>query len=131
MGSEYFYTMSILVFSHMYTTYPFSCNLMCSINNYVSGTKWTYCTVLSNKQSKQIIFIYYCSNIVTLDHTNRWFKANQLVHILMKTNIIKLSFLHFLYSQLITEHNNTTISEVPGAEFVGVHIDNLYIGNDI
>jgi hypothetical protein len=61
--------------------------------------------------------------MVTLDHTSRWFKANQLVLILMKTNIIKFSPLHFLHLQLITEHNNTTISEVPDTEFVRVRID--------
>ena len=45
-----------------------------------------------------------------LDCTSRWFKANQLVVNLMKTNIIKFSPSHFLQSQLITEHNNTSQS---------------------
>ena len=64
MESEYFYTASIMIFSHMYTTDPFSCNLMCSLTKYVSDTKCTYCTVLSNNQNKQIILVYYCSNTV-------------------------------------------------------------------
>jgi len=42
----------------------------------------------------------------------------------MKTNIIKFSPSHFLQSQLITEHNNSTISEVPNTKFLGVQIDN-------
>ena len=41
----------------------------------------------------------------------------------MKTNIIKFSPSHFLHSQLITEHNSTTISEVPETKFLGVQID--------
>jgi hypothetical protein len=41
----------------------------------------------------------------------------------MKTNIIKFSSLHFLHSQLITEHNGSTISEVPETKFLGVQID--------
>jgi hypothetical protein len=41
----------------------------------------------------------------------------------MKTNIIKFSPSHFLQSLLITEHNNTTISEVPDTKFLGVQID--------
>lgn len=41
----------------------------------------------------------------------------------MKTNIIKFSPLHFFQSQLITEHSNTTISEVPDTRFLGVQID--------
>jgi hypothetical protein len=53
-----------MIFSHMYTTDPFSCNLMCSLTKYVLDTKCTYCTVLSNNQSKQIILVYYCSNMV-------------------------------------------------------------------
>jgi hypothetical protein len=53
MESEYFYTMSIFISSHMYTTDPFSCELMCSLTKYVSDTKCAYCTVLSNKQGKQ------------------------------------------------------------------------------
>ena len=61
---------------------------------------------------------------LTSDVTSRWFKANQLVLNLMKTNIIKCSPLHFLQSQLITEHNNTTVSEVHDTEFLGVQIDN-------
>jgi hypothetical protein len=61
MESEYFYTVSVLIFSHMYTTYPFSCKIMWSINNHVSGTKWTHCTVLSKNHSKQIILVYYSS----------------------------------------------------------------------
>lgn len=32
MESEYFYNVSSLIFSHMYTTYPFSCKLMCSVS---------------------------------------------------------------------------------------------------
>ena len=54
---------------------------------------------------------------LTLDCTRRWFKANQLVVNLTKTNIIKFSPSHFLQSQLVTEHNNTTISEVPDTKF--------------
>ena len=42
----------------------------------------------------------------------------------MKTNIIKFSPSHFFQLQLITEHNNTTISEVPDTMFLGVQIDN-------
>jgi hypothetical protein len=42
----------------------------------------------------------------------------------MKTNIIKSSPSHFFQSQLINEHNNTTISEVPDTKFLGVQIDN-------
>ena len=42
----------------------------------------------------------------------------------MKTNIIKCSPSHFLCSHLITEHNRTTISEVPETKFLGVQIDN-------
>jgi hypothetical protein len=61
---------------------------------------------------------------LTLDCTSRWFKANQLVINLMKTNIIKFSPSHFLQSQLITEHKNTTISEVPDTKFLGVQTDN-------
>jgi len=38
----------------------------------------------------------------------------------MKTNIIKFSPLHFLQSQVITENNNTAISEVPNTTFLGV-----------
>jgi hypothetical protein len=41
----------------------------------------------------------------------------------MKTNITKFSPLHFFPSQSITEHNNTTISEVPDTKFLGVQID--------
>jgi len=41
----------------------------------------------------------------------------------MKTSIIKFSPLHFHLSQLITEHNNTTLSEVPDTKFLGVQID--------
>ena len=63
---------------------------------------------------------------LTLDCTSRWFKANQLVLNLMKINIIKFSPLHVLHSQLITEHNNTTISEVLETEFLGVQIDNHF-----
>ena len=59
---------------------------------------------------------------LTLYFASRWFKANQLVFNLKKTNIIKFSPLHFLLSQLITEHNNTTISEVPDTKFLGVQI---------
>jgi len=40
----------------------------------------------------------------------------------MKTNIIKFSPSHFPRSQLITEHNNTTISEVPDTKILGVQI---------
>ena len=42
----------------------------------------------------------------------------------MKTNAIKFSPSHFLHSQLITEHNSTTISEMPETKFLGVQIDN-------
>ena len=42
----------------------------------------------------------------------------------MKTNIIKFSPSHFLHSQLITELNDTTVSEVPKTKFLGVQIDN-------
>ena len=62
---------------------------------------------------------------LTLDCNNGWcFKANQLVHNLMKTNIIKFSPLHLLQSQLISEHDNTTVSEVPDTKFLEVQIDN-------
>jgi len=61
---------------------------------------------------------------LTLDCTSRWFKANQLVRNLMKTNIIKFCPSHFLQSQLINEHNNSTISVVPDTKFSGVQIDN-------
>jgi len=64
MESEYLYSVSILIFSHMYKTYPLSCKLMFSISKYMSNTKWTYCTVLSNSQSKQIKLVYYCSKMV-------------------------------------------------------------------
>jgi len=64
MESEYYYSVSILIFSHMYKTYLFSFNFMRSTIKYVSETKWTYCTVLSNNQNKQIILVYYCSNLV-------------------------------------------------------------------
>ena len=62
-----------MIFSHMYTTNLFSCNLMCSINNYVSGTKCTQCTVLSNNQNKQIILVYYCSNMVWSNRNHNFF----------------------------------------------------------
>ena len=42
----------------------------------------------------------------------------------MKTDIIKFSPSHLFQSQLIMEHNNTTISEVPDRKFLGVQIDN-------
>jgi len=42
----------------------------------------------------------------------------------MKRNIIKFSPSHFLQSQLITEHNNTTKSEVVDTKFLSVQIDN-------
>ena len=51
-------------------------------------------------------------------------KANQLILNLMKTDTIKFPPSHFLQSQLITEHNNTTISDVPDTKFLGVQIDN-------
>jgi len=54
---------------------------------------------------------------LTLDCTSRWFKANKLVLNLMKTNIIKFPPSHFLQLQLIIEHNNTTVSEVPDTIF--------------
>ena len=44
---------------------------------------------------------------LTVDCTSRWFKANQLLLNLMKTNVIKFSPLHFLQLQLITEHIDT------------------------
>ena len=53
----------------------------------------------------------------TIDCTSRWYKANQLVLNLMKTNIIKFSPSHFLQSQFMTEHNNTTMSEVLDTTF--------------
>jgi len=59
-----------------------------------------------------------------LDCTSRWFKANQLVFNLMKTNITKFSPSHFVLSQLISDHNSTTISEVPDTKFLGVQTDN-------
>jgi hypothetical protein len=62
-----------------------------------------------------------------LDCSSRWFKANQLVLNLIKTNIIKFSPSHFPQLQIITEHNNTTISEVPNTKFLGVQIDNHLI----
>ena len=68
MESEYFYTVSIMIFSHMYTTdqsYVFS--------KYVSDTKWTYCTLLSNSQIKQIILVYYCSNTVWSNWNHNFF----------------------------------------------------------
>jgi len=61
---------------------------------------------------------------LTLDCSNRWFRANQLVLNLMKTNIIKFSPSHFPQPQLIIDHNNTTISEVPNTKFLGMQIDN-------
>jgi hypothetical protein len=61
---------------------------------------------------------------LALECSNRWFKANQLVLNLMKTNIIKFSPSHFPQPQLITNYNNTTISEVPNTKFLGVQIDN-------
>jgi hypothetical protein len=73
MESEYFYTVSILIFSHMYKTDPFSCHLVCSPTTFVSDTKWTYCTVLSNNQSKQIILVYYCSNMVWSNLNHNFF----------------------------------------------------------
>ena len=60
----------------------------------------------------------------TLDFTSKWFKAKQLVLNLMKTNVIKYSPLYFLQSQMINEHNNTSINEVPDTKFLGVKIDN-------
>jgi len=82
MERDYFHTVPILIFSHMYTTDPFSCNLMCSINEYVSDTKWTNCTLLSNNQSKKMILVYYCS-IMVLSNRNHncflmwiWFVIN-------------------------------------------------------
>jgi hypothetical protein len=60
----------------------------------------------------------------TLDCSNKWFKANQLVLNLIKTNIIKFSPSNFPQPQLITEHNNTTISAVPNTKFSGVQTDN-------
>jgi hypothetical protein len=62
----------------------------------------------------------------TIDCSNRRFKANQLVLNLMKTNIIKFSPSHFPQSQLITEHNNTTISAVTNTKFLGVKVDNHF-----
>jgi prepilin-type processing-associated H-X9-DG protein len=60
----------------------------------------------------------------TLDCSNRWFKANQLVLNLMQTNIIKFSPSHIPQPQLITEHNNTTINAVPDTKLLGVQTDN-------
>ena len=57
---------------------------------------------------------------LTLDCSDRWFKANQLVLNLMKTNIIKFCPSYSPQPQLITEHNNTTVSAVPNARFLGV-----------
>jgi len=73
MECEYFYTVSILIFSHMYATVPFSCKRMCSTNKYVSDTKWTYCTALSNNLSEQIILVYYCSNMVWSNRNHHFF----------------------------------------------------------
>ena len=42
----------------------------------------------------------------------------------MKTNAIKLPPSHSFKSQSITEHYNTTISEVPDTKFLGVQTDN-------
>ena len=61
---------------------------------------------------------------LTLDCSSRWFKANQLVLNFMKTNIIKFSPSHFLQSQMINEHINNSISEVPDTKFIGVQTDN-------
>ena len=61
---------------------------------------------------------------LALDCSNRWFKANQLVLNLTKTNIIKFSPSNFFQPQLILDHNNTIISEVPSTKFLGVQIDN-------
>jgi len=44
---------------------------------------------------------------LTLDCTSRWFKSNQLLRNVMKTNVIKFSPPHFPQLQLITEHNDT------------------------
>ena len=49
----------------------------------------------------------------------------------MKTNVIKFSPSHFPQPQLIIDHNITTISEVPNTKFLGVQIDNHFIGNAI
>jgi hypothetical protein len=61
---------------------------------------------------------------LTLDCTSRCFKANQLVLNFMKINIIKFSPSHLLQSQMINEHINTYISEVPDTKFTGVQTDN-------
>jgi len=45
----------------------------------------------------------------------------------MKTNVLKFYQSHFLHSQLITENDTTTISEVPETKFWGVQIDNHLI----
>jgi len=63
---------------------------------------------------------------LTLDCTSKWFKANQLVRNLMKTNIIKFYPSHFLHSQFLTELNSTTISEVPETKFSVMQIDNHF-----
>jgi hypothetical protein len=42
----------------------------------------------------------------------------------MKTNIIKFSPSHFFQFYLITEHNNTTTSEVTDKIFLAMQIDN-------
>ena len=60
---------------------------------------------------------------LTLDCSSMWFKANQLVLNLMKMDIIKSCPSHFLQSQLITEHNNSTVSEIPDTKILGMQID--------
>jgi hypothetical protein len=58
---------------------------------------------------------------LTSDFTRRWFRANQLVLNLVKTNITKFSSSHFLHSQLITKRNSTIISEGPETKFGGAN----------
>jgi len=95
MESGYFYTASIMISSHMYTTEPFSCNLMCGLTKYVSGTKWTYCIVHSNSQSKQIILVYYCSNMV-------WSKWND--HFILMWSWFVINFELLVGSWLLLVH---------------------------
>jgi hypothetical protein len=47
--------------------------IMCSINKNVSETQWILCSVLSNNQNKQIILVYYCSNMVWSNRNYNFF----------------------------------------------------------
>ena len=46
---------------------------MCSLTKYVSDTKWTHCTVLSNNLSEQMICVYCCSNMVSSNRNHNFF----------------------------------------------------------